>query len=555
MTDQARGGFDFDFVSTIELIARTFPDRPAVIHETRCETFSDFIGRAHRLARFLSDRGFGCFTERSELAGHEVGQHLMAQYLHNSPEYLEGMIGAYGARVAPFNVNYRYGVEELGYILRDARPAIIQFHSTFAPLLREALGSELSGVLLLQVADDSDEPLLPGAIDYEQALAAAEPALVVTPRADDLYVLYTGGTTGMPKGVLWRQADIAVSACGLQDRRNRREWASVEEFTASLAPIAGRVMPCAPLMHGAAQWGALQALTSGSTVVLPGVTTHFDPTDVVDTVVLHGVTQLGIVGDAFAVPLLAELERRPRVLPSLRHIVSGGAALQPTHKERLLAAMPGMRIVETIGASESGIQGRSEVRDVAGAEARGFRRAAGTVVVAEDRSSLLRAGHPGIGWLASRGRVPLGYLGDAEKTRESFPVIAGERLSLPGDRARLLDSDVVQLLGRDGATVNSGGEKIFAEEVEAAVKAHPAVADAVVCGRPSMRWGSEVVGIVALRPGALVTERELRNWCGSRIASFKVPKAIVFVAAVQRTAIGKADYRWAAEHATATSVG
>ncbi|WP_067898118.1 AMP-binding protein [Nocardia vaccinii] len=549
MTDRARSGIEFDFASTIELVARTFPDRPAIIHGMRRETFSDFVVRARRLARFLSDRGFGCFAERSELAGHEVGQHLMAQYLHNSPEYLEGMIGAYRARVAPFNINYRYGVDELRYLLRDARPAIIQFHSTFAPVLREALGSESAGILLLQVADDSGEPLLPGAIDYEQALAAVEPVIDVTPRADDLYVLYTGGTTGMPKGVLWRQADIAVTACGLQDRRNRREWASIEQFISSLPAVGGRVMPCAPLMHGASQWGALQALTSGNAVVLPSDTARFDPADVVDTVLREGVTQVGIVGDAFAVPLLAELHQRPRALASLRYLVSGGAALQPTHKQQLLATIPGLRIVETIGSSESGIQGRSEARDTTGAEERGFRPAAGTVVVADDRSSLLGAGHTGIGWIASRGRVPLGYLGDEEKTRESFPVIDGERLSVPGDRARLLDSNVVELLGRDRATVNSGGEKIFVEEVEAAVKAHPAVADAVVCGRPSERWGNEVVCIVAVRLGACVSEQELRAWCGQRIADFKVPKAVIFVPAVQRSAVGKVDYRWAAAQA------
>jgi fatty-acyl-CoA synthase len=538
---------EFNFAALVESVAAARPDRIAVIQDGNRLTYQRFAERSRRLARLLLDHRLGCFAERSTLRGHQLGQHRMAQYLYNGPEYLEGMIGAYRARVAPFNVNYRYVADELHYLLTNSGASAIQYHARFAPVLAEVLRrGEGRPPLLLQVDDNSGEPLLPGALDYEQALAATRPDLDVTPDPDDVYLLYTGGTTGLPKGVIWRQADIAVTAVGLYNTREHREWESTDELFSRSGGAAARFLTCAPLIHGAAQWGALRTLAEGHTVVFPADPTVFDAAALWDTVAAEAVTQMSIVGDVFARALVEEIERHPRDVSALRYLISGGAALQPAFKRRLLAAVPGLSVVETIGSSETGIQGRSSASDAASADRRSFQRDSRTEVVSEDRGRFLEPGHPGTGWLASRGRVPLGYLGDEAKTATSFPVIGGVRVSLPGDRARLLADGTVELLGRDSVTINSGGEKIFAEEVEAALKHHPDVLDAVVCGRPSERWGAEVVAIVVTRPGQPVDQVALRSTCAQRLARYKLPKQIIVVDRIERSPAGKADYRWAA---------
>jgi fatty-acyl-CoA synthase len=535
---------EFTIAGLVEAVALRVPDRPAIIQGDRQLRYRDLVDRTRRLARYLADRGLGCHRERDELAGHEVGQDRLAQYLHNGPEYLEGLIGCYRARVAPFNVNYRYVADELRYLLRDSRPRAIQFHARFAPLLAEVLdGLDIEPVeVLLQVDDGSGHPLLPGAVDYEQALASVPAQVDAEPSPDDVYMLYTGGTTGMPKGVLWRQADALVSLLGVRNRRTGQEWDSLEAKLAVTPERPQRTMPLAPYMHGAAQWGALQSLVEGNTVVIPEQVLRFDPAEVLDTIARKEVTVITMVGDAFGRPLADELEAHPRELPSLRLLLSGGAALNAVHKERLMASAPGLTITETIGSSETGVQGRM-LGLAAGRPT--FAREATAVVISEDMTKVLEPGHDGTGWLATRGRVPLGYLGDPDKTSRTFPVVAGERVSVPGDRARLLPGDVVEMLGRDAVTINSGGEKVFAEEVEEAVKAHPGVADAIVCGRPSEKWGAEVVALVQRRPGSDVDAGAVLAFCAERIARYKLPKAVVFVDAVLRSASGKADYKWA----------
>jgi fatty-acyl-CoA synthase len=544
---------EFDIATLVEAVATRVPDRPAVVQGDLVLDFAGFVDRSRRLARYLSDRGLGCHRERGTLAGHQVAQDLLAQYLHNGPAYLEGLVGGYRARVAPFNVNYRYTAEELLYLLRDARPRAVQYHARFAPTLAEALEVYGPVDVLLQVGDGSGNPLLPGAVDYQRALASVPAQVGVRPSPDDLYLLYTGGTTGLPRGVLWRQADALVALLGQRDRRTGAEWGSVEEKLAAIPERAQRVMPLAPYMHGAAQWGALQALIEGNTVVIPEETERFDPAHVLDVIARQKVSVVTIVGDAFGRPLADELVARPRELPSLRLLMSGGAALNDVHKRRLTSAVPGLKITENVGSSETGVQGRLLGVGAGGSGRPRFVREAGAVVISEDMTEVLEPGHDGVGWLATRGRVPLGYLGDPEKTGRTFPVVAGDRVSVPGDRARLLDGDLVELLGRDATTINSGGEKVFTEEVEAAVKAHPDVADAVVCGRPSERWGSEVVALVQPRPGAGIDGPSIVEFCARLLARYKLPKVVIFVDAVPRSASGKADYAWARAQADAGS--
>jgi len=404
--------------------------------------------------------------------------------------------------------------------------------------------------LLLQVADESGNELLPGAIDYEAALACATPEVPPVPRTpDDLYILYTGGTTGMPKGVLWRQHDIFRAAMG---GRTYGTWELVESYehlAARVLPTADiRVMSIPPLMHGAAQWACFYYMTMGATMVFPTNTRSVDPVDVWDTVARERVIGISVVGDAMARPVVEELERGGHDASSLMAFGSGGATLSVGIKERLLKVLPNVMISDVAGASETGVQ--MGVASTAGSVSTGtFVPGPGTVVVSADLTRVLEPGDEEVGWLAQRGSVPLGYLGDAEKTARTFPVIDGEHYSVPGDRARALADGEIELLGRDSVTINSGGEKIYAEEVEQALIAHPAVADVVVAGRPSERWGQEVVALVQVAEGQEVSAEELLAEAGKHVARFKLPKAIAFLPHIVRSPAGKADYRWARERA------
>ena len=540
----------FNLGLVFETVAATIPEREAIVWGDRRFSYAELRDRSRRLASFLHARGLGAHSERDGLAGHESAQDHLGLYLHNSNEYVEGMIGSYLARVAPFNVNYRYVEEELQYLLTDSGARAIVYHAAFAPVLARVLSSLPKLEVLLQVADESGNELLPRAVDYEAALASSSPErppVELTP--DDLYILYTGGTTGMPKGVLWRQHDIFRAAMG---GRTYGTWELVESYehlAARILPTGDiRVMSIPPLMHGAAQWACFYYMTMGATMVFPSNTRSIDPVDVWDTVARERVIGISVVGDAMARPVVEELERGGHDASTLMAFGSGGATLSVGLKERLVAALPNVMITDVAGASETGVQ--MGVASTAGSVSTGtFVPGPGTVVVSSDMTRVLEPGDDEAGWLAQRGSVPLGYLGDAEKTARTFPVIDGQHYSVPGDRARALADGEIELLGRDSVTINSGGEKIFAEEVEQAIIGHPAVADVVVAPRPSERWGQEVVALVQVADGQKVTAEELLEEAGKHIARFKLPKAFAFLPHIVRSPAGKADYRWARERA------
>ncbi|WP_082683927.1 MULTISPECIES: AMP-binding protein [unclassified Mycobacterium] len=536
---------DLNLGTLVRAVAERVPQRVAVRQGERVLTYAELVDRSTRLARYLNDRGIGHFADRSQLRGHESGQHLLAQYLHNAPQFIEGLVGCYLGRVAPFNVNYRYTADELRYLLRDAAPTVIQYHAAFAPVLAEVLPDLPGAQILLQVADGSGNPLLRGAVDYEEALASATPEVHQDLSPDDLYVIYTGGTTGMPKGVLWRQGDAAVATLGLRDKRGDREWTDIRAALTAIRADPARVLPCAPMMHGAAQWAALGAVCEGNTVVFPEHAQRFTAADGLAAVASHRVTVITLVGDAFGWPLVEELQRGNYDVSSLRVIVSGGAALHASCKQRLVELIPGVRVVENIGSSESGIVGSHVSADAVSAAEVTFTPDDSMFVVAEDLSHFLEAGHDGVGWLARGGRIPLGYLGDADKTARTFPVVEGMRVTISGDRARLLADGQVQLLGRDALTINTGGEKVFVEEVEAVLKDHPDVADALVCGRPSERWGSEVAAVVVAPSG--IDEPAVLDFCRSRLARYKIPRVLHVVPRIVRSDTGKPDYEWAVQ--------
>jgi len=545
---------EFNLALTNEEVASAIPDRELLVWRDRRFTYGEIAERSRRLAAYLHGRGLGVRRERTDLGGHESGQDHVALYLHNGNEYLEGMLGCFKSRTVPINVNYRYVEDELRYLFQNSGSVAVVYHAVFAPRVASVRDVLPVDAVLLQVADDSGNALLPGALDYEEALAASSSELLdLGHTPDDLYALYTGGTTGMPKGVLWRQHDIFMNAMGgrvpgVWD--SVASYADVKERAVNAGAITMLLIP--PLMHGSAQWSAFTLMGNGSRLVIPDDNTHMDCADILRVVEREKVNAVTVVGDAVARPLLAEMETGRYDLSSLFIIGNGSAPLTPPIKERILDLLPNAIINDGVGSSETGAQGSH--LSTKGAVSTGvFSPGPGSTVVDEELGHVLQPGHEGLGWFAQSGWVPLGYLNDPEKTARTFPVIDGVRYAVPGDRARLKADGSIELLGRDAVTINTGGEKVFAEEVEAAISSHPAVQDVTVCGRSSERWGTEVVAVVQLASPA--TEAELEQHAGEVLARYKLPKGWVFVDKVVRSPSGKADYRWARELAEAARPG
>ena len=544
----------FNLSTVFRTVAEAIPDQTVLIWRDLRLTYAQMDARIDGVAHYLVSRGLGCHIERDRLAGHQSGQDHVGLYMRNGNEYLEAMVAGYRARVAPFNVNFRYVEEELLYLLTDSGARALIYSSEFAPAV-QAIRDRLPDLqVLIQVADDSGNALLPGAVDYESITATPEPADgMPTPDGDDLYILYTGGTTGMPKGVLWRQHDIFMSAMGGRPFTGGPELNTYQDLIDQVVAGAGLrsflVLP--PLMHGAAQWGVFNTISAGGWVAVPEDVKHFDADAILRLAERERVLSIPVVGDAMARPLVEAIEKGDYDLSGLMALTNGGAPLSPTVRERLLTALPNLIIMDAVGASESGAQMTSIATKGADVQAATFTPMADTTVVAVDYSRVLEPGD-GEGWLARRVFVPLGYLGDADKTARTFPTIDGVRFSIPGDKARYLADGRIELLGRDSVTINSGGEKIFAEEVERAIASHPSVYDVVVAGRPSERWGNEVVAIVQLAQGKTATDEELIEACRPHIAQYKFPKAFVRTDQVVRSPAGKADYRWAKALAAGT---
>jgi fatty-acyl-CoA synthase len=533
---------ELNLAAVHEAIAAAIPERECIVWRDRRLTWADVTDRSRRLAAVLAGAGLGVHGSLADCAPWGSPHDHVALYLHNGNEYLEGLLGAAKARCVGVNINYRYVAEELRYVLADAGAKAIVYHGAFAATLAAVLPSLPDLRLLLQVDDGRGVGLLPGAVDYEDALAAATPAAPLDLSPNDLYILYTGGTTGMPKGVLWRQADFLAACLG--------NASTTAELVAAAPGSTLRVLAAPPFMHGAAHWNALSAWLAGGTVVIQDDPTRLDPDDLLGTIERERVSSLLIVGDAFARPLVDALRRGGHDVSGLRFLLTGGAVLSAAVKEELLDLVPELRIVDVLGSSETGRQGVQR-SDRGRATSAGFVRSPTAHVLSEDLTHLLEPGDRELGWLTQTGRVPLGYLADPDKTARTFPVVDGVRHAVAGDRARLQADGGIELHGRDSVTINTGGEKVFAEEVEQALKRHPAVFDALVVGRPSERWGQEVVGVVQLRPEAdAPSDDDLRAAAAPHLARYKLPKAFVRVPQVERSPSGKPDYRWAAEVAT-----
>jgi acyl-CoA synthetase (AMP-forming)/AMP-acid ligase II len=346
--------------------------------------------------------------------------------------------------------------------------------------------------------------------------------------------------------VMWRNGDAMVECFG-----GSKTATTIEGFLAE-AQTGLRALLAPPFMHGAGHWMSFRTWLGGGTVFVQSAPESLDPSDIWRLVERERLNFLLIVGDAFARPLLDELERTPYELSSLTVLLSGGAPLSANLKDDFLRHLPTVMIVDGLGSSEAGGQ-VAHVSTGGGATTGTFACTPGNHVLSADLDRELQPGDPELGWLAKSGRLALGYLNDRAKTQRTYPVIDGRRYAVPGDRARWRADDVVELHGRDSVTINSGGEKIFAEEVEAAIKAHAGVYDCVVAGRPSERWGQEVVAIVRIRDGHAVDHAALLAEAERHIARYKLPKQIVFVDDVVRSPSGKADYRWAKQVAASTT--
>jgi len=533
-------GAEWSLTAVQDVLETAVPDREMLVHGNVRRTFGEVAARTRSLAAFLGSRGVGIRRERAELERWESGQDAVALVLYNCAEYLESMLGTYRARAVPFNVNQHYRPAEIGSLFDDTDVRAVVYHRALGPLVAAACSGR--EVVLVDVDDRSGIDPLPGSTTFEEAVRTPVSAGLPTTSPDDLYMVCTGGTTGRPKAVLWRQADIYMSAMG------GIEGATAESIAAAATAYdGGPWYAVPPMMHAAAQWTAFGGLHAGAPALLHDDSGPFDPREILELAERERITLMSIVGDAYAGPLVEELRRRPYDLASLERLGTGGAATGEQHKEALLELVPHLLIVDGYGASETG--GMAYGAHTAAHRSEGFSPVAGAAVVAADRSRFLDPGDDEVGWTARRGRVPLGYLGDRDRTVTTFPMIGEERVAIPGDRGQLLADGSIRMLGRDSMVVNSGGEKIFVEEVEAVLRQHADVADALVVGRPSERFGQEVVAVVAPRPGATLDLRALREFVAEDIARFKAPRAIAVCEVVRRHANGKADYAWAKEMA------
>ncbi|HET6953274.1 MAG TPA: AMP-binding protein, partial [Acidimicrobiales bacterium] len=496
-----------------DVVSAAAPDREMVVCGDVRRTYAEVADRSRSLAAFLVARGIGLRHERSELERWESGQAAVALVLHNCAEYLEAMYGAFRARAVPFNVNQHYRPAEVGALLADVDVRAVIYQRALGPLVAAAY--DTAGLVLVDVDDGSGVEPLPGSTGFETAVATPVDAALPTPSPDDLYMVCTGGTTGSPKAVLWRQADVYVAAM------RGEEGITAASIAAAAERGAGAWYATPPLMHAAAQWTAFSGLHLGATVVLHDDARPFDAPRILEVAEREKVVLMSIVGDAYAARLVEELRRRRYDLSSLSVLATGGAATGEQHKDALLELLPHLTIIDGYGSSETGgMAFGTRSRDQ---RPEAFSPGAGAAVVSADLRRFLEPGEEEVGWTARRGRVPLGYLHDRGRTAETFPVIGGERVSIPGDRAQLLADGTIRMLGRDSMVVNTGGEKVFVEEVETVLRNHPDVEDALVVGRPSDRFGQEVVAIVAPRRGTTLDPVALREFVAADIARFKAP--------------------------------
>jgi len=529
------------FADVFETVAALVPDSLALINGDVRRTWREYDDRGARIAQALADAGIGPDSK-------------VGLYGYNSNAYLEAQLGVFKTRGVPVNVNYRYVEHELLYLLDNADAEAIFFDAQFAPRLA-AIRERLPKLKLFVQFDDGSGEHLPGAVDFEALIAGHGRLPRQEHSEDDVYMLYTGGTTGMPKGVMYSQGDfvLGLGAAVLGPDAPRTEEAFKAGILAAHAQGAAPVsLAACPLMHGTGLWlGVFLPHFLGGT----GVTfrnEHFDPHALWALAVRERVTAVVIVGDAFAKPMLAALREAqaagtPYDLSSLKQIISSGVMFSTEVKKGLLE-FADVTILDAMGSTE-GSMGSSVVSREAppGDTARFVSNP--TTKVFNDRDEEVRPGSDEIGMIANGGFAPIGYYKDPEKSARTFRVVGGQRYSFPGDFAKVAADGSLILLGRGSVCINTGGEKVFPEEVEEALKAHDSVWDALVVGVPDERFGERVTAVISPRPGHVIDEPELSAFVRTRIAGYKTPRRLIIVDTVRRAANGKADYKWAKDTA------
>ncbi|NUK60955.1 acyl-CoA synthetase [Streptomyces lunaelactis] len=529
---------EYNLADLFESVVDVVPDREALVYidhpgtgAERRLSYAELDAAANRVAHHLIDAGIG------------PGEHL-GLHLYNGIEYLQTVLGCLKARVVPVNVNYRYVEEELVYLYRDADLAALVFDAEFTQRVAAALPQTQKLRHLVRVGTPPDDAPPLSAVPFTDAEAAASPERGFAARsADDQFIIYTGGTTGMPKGVMWRQEDLFFS--GLGGGAPTGEPVSSPEELARRVAAGGEgitFFPTPPLMHGTSTLTAFIGFNFGQRIVIHR---KFVPEEVLRTIEKEKVTSVSLVGDAMLRPLIDALSGplKGTDCSSMFSVSSSGAIMSETVRAQFTALVPNVMLLNNFGSSESGFNGTAT--DDSGPE-KGFRLRvnARTAVVDPATYEPVKPGEPGR--IAQRGHVPLGYYNDPRKTAETFFQRGDERWVLLGDMATVDEEGIVTVLGRGSQCINTGGEKVYPEEVEQALKSHPDVYDALVAGVPDSRWGNHVAAVVQLRAGALTPSLDdIQSHCRTRLAGYKIPRQLVIAQEIQRSPSGKADYRWA----------
>lgn len=526
-----------NFASIWEGIADAVPDALAAAHGLDSHTWGEFEDRSARIAAALAAAG----------VGHDDKVGL---YLYNGFEYEEAQFAAFKQRAVPCNVNYRYLADELHYLLDNADAKVVFFDHTLADRIAAVADRCPALELLVQVGGGE---LIAGAVHYDDLLATHDPAPRIERSADDLWFLYTGGTTGHPKAVMWPHRELQKSAAAFYRPIDEPVPTTVDDAVAAATTLhernrTTRLLAGAPLMHGTSGIASLQVLMTGGAVATLS-SRSFDAKELWEVVAHHRLTMLAIVGEAFSRPMLEELDRaqaadQPHDLSSLFQIMSSGVMWSKESKARFLAHKK-LTLLDALGSSESPGQGNQLTRGDADEATTAKFQLSDTTVVITDDGRIVEPGSGERGRIANRGVVPLGYFKDEAKTAETFPTIDGVRYSIPGDYATVEEDGTITLLGRGSVSINSGGEKIYPEEVEEALKTHPDVADCNVVGLPDERWGQTVNAVLSIEPGATPTDDDLIAHARTKIAAYKTPKRIFRVDSILRGPNGKPDYQWA----------
>jgi len=523
----------WNFAEIWERVADKFPDAQAQVHGDRRFTWKEFDRRADGIARTLLDHG-------------AVHQDKVALYLYNGPEYMETAFACYKASLVPVNTNYRYIDDELTYLWDNADAVAVVFHGEFAPTI-ERIRDRVPGVKVWLWVDDGNGPCPEWALPYEDA-AATETDRVVGEHGrsgDDILMIYTGGTTGMPKGVMWRQDDLIHATCttGLPILNGEQSEVGYDALMEAIAAPGAPGLPACPLMHGTGWFTAnIFLVQAGSMVSL--VDRRFNVEEILDTIEREAVGAMTIVGDSFAKPIVKALDANPDRwdLSSLVLVTSSGVMWSEPVKHAMLAHHPGMLLIDVFSSSEAIGLGQSISAAGAEADTAKFSLGPSSRVIGEDGNDVV-PGSGQKGRVAVKGFTPMGYYKDPEKSAATFITIDGARYSMPGDWATVEEDGTISLLGRGSVCINTGGEKVFPEEVEEALKLHDAVNDAVVVGVPDDKFGQAITAVVELHSGATAEESELIAEVKQHLAHYKAPKRVRFVDTIGRAPNGKVDYK------------